>query len=292
LDQRPFLVSYLEPTSPLQHSEVVLRKLSLVVDRGLPLVYAPGPIDGASAPVTTAGSLAMANAELLSGLAIAQLRRRGTPFIWGSGSGPLDMRPTVGAYGSPEFMLHCMGMAELAHYYYQLPVWGFSGCSDSKLPDIQAGIESALWILWTAFSGANLVHDVGYIESALTCSYEMVVICDEIIGFVRRLMGGITLTPETLALPVIDTVGPGGNFLTTRHTMNHFREVWYPRLFDRQMHGAWQKKGRPTALETAREIARETISSHQTLPLSSGVRQQLQAIIDEADARAGALPSP
>ena len=201
------------------------------------------------------------------------------------------MRTTVGAYGSPEFMLHCMGMAELAHHYYRLPVWGFSGCSDSKVPDIQAGIESALWILLTAFSGANLVHDVGYIESAMTCSYEMVVICDEIISFVRRLMGGIPVTAETLALPVIDTVGPGGTFLNTRHTLNHYREVWYPRLFDRQMHGAWQKKGRPTALENAREIAREAIRSHQPAPLANGVGQQLQAIIDEADTRFGSAAS-
>src|SRR4030042_3694894 len=112
-----------------------------------------------------------------------------------------------------EFMLHCMGMAELGHHYYHLPVWGFSGCSDSKLPDIQAGIESALWILWTALSGANLVHDIGYIESGLTCSYEMIVICDEIISFVRRLMRGIDLKPETLALDVMDQVGPGGEFI-------------------------------------------------------------------------------
>jgi trimethylamine--corrinoid protein Co-methyltransferase len=287
LAMNPFLLAYLEPSSPLQHSEIVLRKLLKMADHGLPFVYAPGPVEGASAPVTSAGSLAMANAEVLSGLAIAQLRRPGTPFVWGSGSGPLDMRTTVGTYSSPEFMLHCMGMSELAHYHYHLPVWGFSGCSDSKLPDMQAGIESALWILWTALSGANLVHDVGYIESGLTCSYEMIVISDEIISFVRRLMGGIALTPETLALDVIDEVGPGGSDLTTKHTMNHFRDVWYPGVFDRRMHGAWEKAGRPTALENARQIAREAIDTHQVQPLSQSTQEALQAIIDEAEAKAG-----
>ncbi len=281
----PFLLAYLEPTSPLQHSEVVVRKMLMMADRGLPFVYAPGPVEGASAPVTSAGSLAMANAEVLSGLAIAQLRRKGTPFVWGSGSGPLDMQTTVGIYSGPEFMLHCMGMAELAHYYYRLPVWGFSGCSDSKLPDMQAGIESALWALWTALSGANLVHDVGYIESGLTCSLEMVVINDEIISFVRRLLNGIRLTADTLDLDVIHAVGPGGSFLKTSHTKAHFREVWYPRLFDRQMYGSWVERGRPTAVERAREMARETIDTHEPLPLPETTTEALAAIIDRAEGR-------
>jgi trimethylamine--corrinoid protein Co-methyltransferase len=162
LRRNPFLLAYLEPTSPLQHTKVVLRKLLLAADRGLPVVYAPGAVEGASAPVTSAGSLVMGNAESLSGLVIAQLRRKGTPFVIGSGNGPLDMRTMVATYGSPEFMLNSTGMVELAHYHYHLPAWGFAGCSDSKRPDAQAGFESSMWILWTALSGANLVHDVGY----------------------------------------------------------------------------------------------------------------------------------
>ncbi len=282
---KPFLLAYLEPSSPLRHSEVVLRKMLMMADHRLPFVYAPGPVEGASAPVTPAGSLAMANAEVLSGLAIAQLRRRGTPFVWGSGSGPLDMRTMVASYGSPEFMLHCMGMSELAHHYYHLPVWGFSGCSDSKLPDIQAGIESALWILWTALSGANLVHDIGYIESGLTASAEMVVINDEIIGLVRRLTGGIDISPETLALEVIHEVGPGGDYLSTAHTARNFRKAWYPHLFDRRSHPAWLEAGRPTAIKSARERARQAIATHVPTPLPPATLEALRAILAEAEAR-------
>ena len=281
----PTLLAYLEPTSPLQHSPEVLRKVLLMVDHGLPFVYAPGPVDGASAPMTPAGSLAMANAEVLSGLVIAQQRRRGTPFLWGSGSGPMDMRHTTATYAGPEFMLHTMGMAELAHYYYNLPVWGFSGCSDSKLPDMQAGIESALWILWTALSGANLVHDIGYIESGLTCAPEMMVLGDEVIGFVRRLMGGMVVTPETLALDVIDEVGPGGDFLSHDHTFNHFKDAWYPRLFDRRMYQSWEDAGRPTALQSARALAKEIIAGHEVPPLPQETLDALQAILQEADAQ-------
>jgi trimethylamine--corrinoid protein Co-methyltransferase len=193
------------------------------------------------------------------------------------------MRTAVCVYAAPEFMLHCMGMAELGHYYYHLPVWGFSGCSDSKQPDIQAGIESALWILYTAFSGANLVHDIGYVESGLTCSCEMIVICDEIISLVRQLMGGVELTPETMALDVIHEVGPGGNYIETSHTLRHFDKVWYPRLFDRRRHDKWVEAGKPTAMKTANEVAREIISSHKPTPLTDTVLHSLEGIIAEAD---------
>jgi trimethylamine--corrinoid protein Co-methyltransferase len=290
LRMKPFLLAYLEPSSPLQHTREVVRKVMRMADAELPFVYAPGSLDGASAPVTMAGGLAMAGAEILSGLTIAQLRHPGAPVVWGSGGGPLDMRTMVGVYASPEFMLHCMAMAELGHYFYHLPVWGFSGASDSKLPDVQAGIESALWIVWTALSGANLVHDVGYVESGLTCSYEMMVVCDEVIAFVRRLMAGIEITRETLALDVLHAVGPGGDFLGTDHTARHFRDVWYPNVLDRRAYHAWLEAGRPTAVKTAREIARETIATHRAEPLDAGTLEALQGIVAEADARAGVVP--
>lgn len=287
LAARPFMLAYLEPTSPLVHSPEVLAKMLMLADRSLPFVYAPGPMEGASAPVTSAGSLAMANAECLSGLAIAQLRRPGTPVVFGSGSGPLDMRTSVGTYSSPEFMHHCLGMAELAHHRYDLPVWGFSGCSDSKLPDIQAGIDSALWILWTALSGANLVHDLGYIESGLTGSFEMVVVADEVISFVRRLLGGMEVSPTTLALEVIDEVGPGGEFLSTAHTLANFRSVWQATLFDRRSHHDWVEAGRPNMIRTARETAIEAIGSHVPEPMTAGLETELRELVDAADRAAG-----
>ncbi|MBM3211307.1 trimethylamine methyltransferase, partial [Candidatus Poribacteria bacterium] len=281
----PFILAYLEPTSPLQHSHEAVGKLMMMADHGLPVVYAPGSLEGASAPVTPAGNLVMSTAEALSGLVIAQLRRKGTPFVWGSGGGPLDMKTAVFSYGSPEFMLHCMGMAELGHYYYNLPVWGFSGCSDSKTPDIQAGIESALWILWTAMSGANLVHDIGYIESGLTCSYEMIVICDEIISFARRLMNGIKLDSESMALDVIHDVGPGGSYIETNHTLDHFHEVWYPKLFDRRTYNSWSDAGKPNVTDKAKEVARYGIFQHRSEPLSPNILSILDEIIKEADAK-------
>ncbi len=287
LSLNPFLLAYLEPSSPLQHSETVLAKIMIMADKRLPFVYAPGPVEGASAPVTPAGSLVMANAEVLSGITIAQLRRRGTPIVYGSGSGPLDMRTTVATYSSPEFMLHCRAFSELGQRFYHLPTWGFSGCTDSKLPDVQAGADSALWILWTALSGNNLVHDIGYLESGMTCSYEMIVLCDEIIGFVRRLTGGVELSAETLALEAIDEVGPGGDYLIADHTLRHYKECWYPRVFDRLSHQSWATAGSPSIADRARAAAREAIASHVPKPLPESTLEKLRAVVTAADVRAG-----
>jgi trimethylamine--corrinoid protein Co-methyltransferase len=197
------------------------------------------------------------------------------------------MRTTVASYFGPEFMRHCKAMAELGQRFYDLPTWGFSGCSDSKLPDIQAGIESSLWILWTALSGNNLVHDIGYIESGMTCSYEMIVICDEIIGAVRGLLGGIELTPETLALEVIDEVGPGGDYLSTDHTLRHYKECWYPNIFNRFSYQSWTEAGRPEAIARARQAARDAIANHRPKPLPDATLEILRSLVAAADERAG-----
>jgi trimethylamine--corrinoid protein Co-methyltransferase len=229
----------------------------------------------------------MANAEILSGITIAQLRRRGTPVVYGSGSGPLDMRTTVSTYSGPEFMLHCRAIAELGQRLYHLPTWGFSGCTDAKVPDVQAGADAGLWILWTALSGNNLVHDIGYVESGMTCSHEMIVLCDEIIDFVRRLTGGIELSAETLALETIDEVGPGGDYLTTEHTLRHYKNCWYPKLFDRFSHQSWSAAGSPSIVQTARAAARDAIANHCPEPLAEATRDTLHSLVAAADARAG-----
>lgn len=199
LRQRPNYMFYCEPTAPLQHTGEALRILLFTAELGLPIIYGAGPVGGASSPVTIEGMIVCGNAEVLSGLVIAQLKRKGTPFIFGSGTGPLDMASMTVAYGAPEFILGQAALSEMASFY-GLPSWGFGGCSDSKLPDEQMAIQSVLWNLFSSLSGANLVHDVGFIESGLTGSMEAIVINDEIIGMVRSMLRGIGLSQEALNL--------------------------------------------------------------------------------------------
>jgi len=170
-------------------------------------------------------------------------------------------------------------------HYYNLPIFGFAGVSDAKLFDQQAGIEGAIWMLLNALAGGNLIHDVGYIEAGLTASYEMIVSMDEVAGLVTRFMGGLEVTEETLALDVIDRVGPAGHFLEEDHTYRHFRENWYPRLFDRKSRDDWETEGSLTMGSRAKARVQEIFETHQPAPLAEAISAQLEAIIQRAEAR-------
>ncbi len=285
LQRNPFCALYSEPIAPLVHAEESCEKLLYICQKGLPVVYTPGLITGASSPVTRAGAIVQANAELLSGLLICQLIRAGTPVIAGAGGMmTMDMSTTLASYGAPEFMLDWCALAEMGHYY-NLPIFGFAGVTDAKLFDQQAGIEAALWMLLNALAGGNLIHDVGYIEAGLTASYDLIVAMDEVAGLVERFMGGIEVNAETLALDVIDRVGPGGHFLEEEHTYRHFRENWYPQLFDRKSRLDWEAEGGLTLGDRARARVRSILESHQPPPLAETTRSQLDTVIQRAEAR-------
>jgi trimethylamine---corrinoid protein Co-methyltransferase len=279
LRRAPTLLAYLEPSSPLKHSRTALEKLAFLAGRGLPYVYAPGAIAGATAPATLAGTLVQCAAEALLGLALGQLCRRGSPFLWGSSASPLDMRTMVNAYVAPEDMLHNTAMAELARRFYHLPSWGFAGCSDSKQPDIQAGAEGALWVAVAAFAGNNLVHDCGYLESGLTASYEMLLAMDESIRIMRRFRSGVALSDDDLAVAAIAKTGPDGHYLDADHTLRHFRRFWRPRWFDHQNHDRWVADGALDARERLRREARRLLAEHTPAPLSREVIGRLDALV-------------
>jgi len=278
LRRSPFCALYTEPISPLTHARESCEKLLYIAAKGLPVVYTPGMLIGGTAPVTVAGALLQANAEQLSGLLICQLAREGAPVIGAGGILSMDMSHGCISYAAPEFMLAMTAISEMCHYY-SLPIFSFAGCSDAKEFDQQASAEGSLSMLITGLSGGNLIHDVGYIESGLTASYEMLVSMDEVAGLVKRFMEGVEITEETLALEVIDGVGPGGNFVDGDHTLRHFRGNWFPGLFDRGTRAAWETGGRLTLGDRARTRVREILDHHRPAPLAAATATQLSAII-------------
>jgi len=283
LQRNPFCALYAEPIAPLTHGRESCEKLLYICGKGLPVVYTPGLITGASSPVTRAGAVAQANAEVLSGLVICQLIREGTPVVAaGSGMMTMDMSTMLASYGAPEFMLDWCALSEMGHYY-GLPIFGFAGVTDAKVFDQQAAAEGTMWVLLAAQSGGNLVHDMGYIESGLTTSYEMLVSMDEVVGMVKRFMEGVEVSEEDLALDVIDQVGPGGHFLGEMHTVRHFRENWYPRLHDRRNRVGWEEAGRRTLGDRARAQVQEILENHRPPPLDGAVSGQLDAILQRVE---------
>ncbi len=283
----PGFIVYLEPITPLVHGQEAMEKLIFAAERRIPAIYTPCPMAGATAPVTLAGALAVCVAEFLAGMAVSQLKRRGAPLIMGGVISPMDMRTTILTYGSPELHLLSAALTDIAHSLH-IPMFSTAGCSDSKTLDEQAAAEAALSIMAAGLSGANLIHDVGYLESALIGSHEMVVLSDEIIGMVKRFLSGVRVDEQTLALDVIKEVGPGGNFLAHEHTARNMRsELWYPKLMDRDRYSAWQSAGSKTMGDRVRERVVEILATHQVPPLPAETDAGIDRILSAADERAG-----
>ena len=281
LKQNPSICLYAEPVSPLKHVDTALRKLLFAAENELPVVYTTGAMAGGTLPVTLAGALATSNAEILSGLVIHQLKRTGAPFITGGVLTIMDMRTSIFSYGAPEFHLMSAGMADIAHYY-GLPVYSTAGCSDSKVLDQQAAVEAAISCIITAQCGANLIHDVGYLESGLTGSYEMIVLSNEIISMVKRIMRGISVTPETIALDIIDRVGPGGHYVADEHTYDHFKkEFWFPGLMDRQRYEPWVNSGCKTMAERLNSEVKRILDMRRLEPIPEKLAKEIHKIACE-----------
>jgi trimethylamine--corrinoid protein Co-methyltransferase len=170
--------------------------------------------------------------------------------------------------------------------WLRLPMFSTAGCSDAKVLDQQAGIEASMSIVVAALSGANLIHDVGYLESGLLGSYDMLVMSNEAIGMAKRILQGVTVTPETLAVDVIERVGPGGHFLTQEHTREHFRrELWLPTLMDRQHRRTWEAAGSKTMAQRVRAKVLEILEGHEPLPIPAEIEARLKEIVAQADER-------
>jgi trimethylamine--corrinoid protein Co-methyltransferase len=191
----------------------------------------------------------------------------------------MDMQSMQPTYSSPEAMITQAGLCQIGRCLYDLPTWGFGGCSAAKVADEQAVNEAASYIMMSGWMGTNLVHDVGYLEFGLTYSFDLLVQCDEIIGQVRRMMEGIRVDRENLAVDRIKHVGPGGHFLSDDHTLAHFRENWQPDLTDRSTYDTWQSKGAKTFGQRAKEKVRHILENHRPEPLPEEVAARIDKML-------------
>ena len=278
LRERKTHILYNEPISPLQHTKDSVDKLLFCADKHIPCIYAPAVMLGATGPVTPAGAIAQANAEILSGLVIHQLRSRGAPFIGGGGAPPMDMRTMVCSYGAPERDLTCTSLVALARYY-DLPVFTTAGCSDAQVFDQQAGLEMGFNLLISGLAGGNLIHDIGYLGVGMTASLEAIALCNDGIGMVRRLLRGLDVNDETLAVDVIEEVGPGGHFIVEEHTVENFRSVlWSPKLLNRMDYDNWKNAGALSFGERANRMVLDILDNHKVPQLSENVISQIGAV--------------
>ncbi len=275
LNQKPRILTIISPLSPLQFDKTMLDTLLIYAEYGQPMIFAPAVMAGTTGPVTLAGTIAISNAESLVGIAIAQMVREGTPVIYGSASSAVDMRTASFAIGSPESALCVAYCARLAKAY-GLPCRGGGTITDAKSVSVQAGYEGMMVMLIAAQERINFIlHSAGGIDTYGAMSFEKYIVDLEIIGMVDRFIKGVKTDPEYLALNVIKQVGPGGEFLTNKHTMEYFRdEIWNPEI---SIRGALKDESPNDRLLANINIKKqEMLASYQQPELSPDIRANLE----------------
>ena len=277
LRRRPVL-SIMECTiSPLGQDKGSLEAALVASEAGLPVGFMTMASCASTGPATMAGTLVVGNAEVLSALALIELAHPGAPVFYAAAQTAMDLR--TGAYtgGGPEDFLFGAATNLLADFY-RIPLSMGSFATGAKEPNWQAGIENSLSTLMASLSMSDMLLGVGLLHGSRIWSYEQALMDCEIFRIVRKMMEGIVVDEETLALEAIREVGPGGHFLTHRHTRRHLSDLWVPTLLDRRPYEEWERK-RDGARDWAAARAREILSTHRPEPLDERLAAELDRII-------------
>ncbi len=283
LASRPIVFGIAGSLTPLKYDARMLEAIMEYAAARQPLVISSLAIAGATGPVTLAGNLALQNAEILSGIVLAQLIGEGTPVLYGGVSSIAEMHNGALSIGSPEMAINTAATAQMARYY-KLPVRGSGTVCDAKAPDAQASYESMMNLLMARLSGINFVlHSAGILESYNCMSYEKFIIDDEMCGMVKRIQRGYDVKPHTLAFDIIKDVGPGGHFLDKDHTLEHFRsELYQPQLSNRDDFVSWQANGSPQNIETANRKYKEILETYEAPELPADIDKDLLKFIEKS----------
>jgi trimethylamine--corrinoid protein Co-methyltransferase len=266
--------------APLQHDAGVMDASLELAKSGVPLVFFGMPQPGATGPATLVGSLVVGNAEVLSALTMTQLATPGASVIYGMGNAPLDMRTTIRAGGSPEHALSSAMATELAHYYGMPSCVGVS--ATAKEPGDQAVLEYYTGCVGPLLAGADLMCGIGLLEDSSCLFLEQIVIDDEIVGAISRLIRGEWADDVTMAIDVIEKVGPGKDFLAQRHTLQHMRsEFFMPNLIDRRSFDAWSQDGSKSLRARARDKVKTILATHKVPALDKDIQKKLDGVIEK-----------
>ncbi len=282
---KPFATCYINVTSGLIANEEALQKCIFLAEKGLPMLYIPLNAAGVNSPATTAGCMAAMNAGILLGVVLSQLVREGTPVaVPGWNGGPYNLKTMVGNY----VLADEQGIPTEMGKYYNLPVFGLGGSTDSKVLDQQAGVEATISLTTALLHGANIVHDVGFMDSGLQASLPLMAICNDFIGFLRAATAGVVVNDETLALDVIEELGPTGSYLEHDHTLRHFREPYYSRLANKSVYAQWLAQGGTTMEQRAADQVDRILATHVPAALPEDIQREIANVVERQQARARA----
>ena len=279
--ERPIFTLYGSPSSPLTYDAHVCDVILRAVSGGIPVDIVPCPIAGGTAPLSLAGGLAQQNAELLAGVMLLQTVDPRIPTQYSGRLSFLDLRSGKNLWGLPELGLVSAATVQIAHRYHMTAdVYGVT--TDANGWGMQIGVERIVAALPPALAGADNLSGIG--GAWQNCgSLAMMVLDDEIYADIFRLIRGIEVDQDRLALDLIDVVGPMGNFLGQRHTMKYLRagEMRNSPLWDKRTMDKARAEGMRPIQEVARERARRILEGHAPIPLDADVQRELANIVED-----------
>ncbi len=283
LRQKPSMLGIVTPVSPFKIA-VMNEGIVDAVMAGIPILYSPGPLMGATSPATVAGTVALTHAEVLFGVVLTQLIQAGAPVVIKPDTDVFDMKTAQVTYGSPEQDLGKVASVQLARLY-GLPIYGLGGGVEGKLPDAETAAEAMETLMVVSLAGMTLCQSLGTLACGMYGSPEMAVICDEMVHMVKRVVDGFAVNDDTLALDVIREAGYGGNFLKFKHTARWFRdEMYFPSLFRRQTSEEWVRAGSKPIEQVAHEKVMNILEKTAALELAPGVDLELERALQRATA--------
>ena len=277
LRQRP-LLSFTECTiSPLAQDRGSLEAALAAAEAGIPVGFMTMASCASTAPATLAGNLVVGNAEVLSALALIQLACPGSPVFYAAAQTAMDLRTGSYTGGGPEDFLFGAATNVLSDFY-DIPLSMGSFATGAKEPNWQAGIENSLSTLMASLTMSDMLLGVGLLNGSMIWSFEQMIMDCEIFDIIRDMMKGIVVNEKTLALDVIREVGPGGHYLSQKHTLEHMKDLWITTLMDRRPYSEWIKK-KDNARDWARDKAKDILRKHKPEPLDAKVESELKRII-------------
>lgn len=282
LRRRPLISTFQCSVSPLSFEERALQAALVFGEAGIPTGFWSMTIGAGTAPITVAGNAALANAEILAGMALFQLLCPGVPTFYGTSASMMELRFGGVACGGPEDCLLQAAGCQLAHFY-GVPASVGTFAAGAKSSGWQAGVENALSGAVSLLAGADMMPGAGLLHSARVFSLEQLLLDCELFDMIRVVSEGMEVDEDTLAVDLIDAVGPGGHYLAEGHTLAHLREVWQPKLMDRLPWDEWERQGRPAPADRARAEAQRIVSTHAPTPLPCA--DVLAEIVEEVGRR-------
>jgi trimethylamine--corrinoid protein Co-methyltransferase len=280
LRRRPMFTAIICSVSPLHQERYGMDLALTLAEAGIPVSFYPMPIIGATGPVTIAGSAVVNNAEMLSASTMLQLAYPGAKVI--HGGGPTAMNMTTGAYASnsPEAMLLRSIQGHMADFY-GLPAWFGSGATTAKEPGVQSAYENTLAMMMAYLNGADVTFGTGLLDGSRILCLENMVVDNEVLGMVKRMLKGIDVSHETLAVDLIKKTGFSGDYLFSSHTRKHVRELWSARLGETRTYESWLESGAPSILDKARARVNEILAADPE-PFPEDLAKELDGIIAAA----------